>query len=301
MAPEASQVEYDERPRLLLLADSEAARERGRRSAERAGCRVLSAGGLKDGLGRIDQAVDGIFVEVDADGGEPLDLVLDRLEARARTEARLSVVSTPPSLIDAVSARALSPLVQHLCEAPESERIIAIVFAAAPARHMLRDVGKENGGLPRLDQLSQEVARIAQMLAAIAERQERVQRYGAGAQPGAAPIDAGLVRAMIRARRLRDHYLGADLFADPAWDIMLDLFAAQLEQQRVAVSSLCIAAAVPPTTALRWIKSLTDLGLLVRSADPQDGRRVYVELSPEASQALLAYLQAAQRVSPLLL
>ena len=80
---------------------------------------------------------------------------------------------------------------------------------------------------------------------------------------------------------------------------MLDLFAARLEKQKVAVSSLCIAAAVPATTALRWIKTLTDIGILVRAADPQDGRRVYIELAPKAAAGMEAYLRAAQRISTL--
>jgi DNA-binding MarR family transcriptional regulator len=82
---------------------------------------------------------------------------------------------------------------------------------------------------------------------------------------------------------------------------LLDLFAARLEKRSVAVSSLCIAAAVPPTTALRWIKTLTDLGLLVRTADPQDGRRVYIELAPKAAEGVEACLKAALRVSPLII
>jgi hypothetical protein len=261
----------------------------------------LAADGLADGLARLDGAVGPVLVEIDGEGGEVLDQLLGRLQALAEEENRLSVVSTSRRLIDAVAALAPSPLVQHLCEAPEHERVIAIAFAAVPVRQMLQDIGKENGGLPRLDRLSQEVARIAEALTLLAERQDRADRFGGGGQAGALPVDAGLVRSIIRARRLRDQYLGADLFADPAWDIMLDLLAAQMEGQRVAVSSLCIAAAVPPTTALRWIKSLTDLGLLVRAADPQDGRRVYVELAPEAAKALFAYLEAAQRVVPLLL
>ena len=72
--------------------------------------------------------------------------------------------------------------------------------------------------------------------------------------------------------------------------------AARIEGKRVAVSSLCIAAAVPATTALRWIKMLTDRGLFIRSADPQDGRRVYIELSDEAARALTAYLRAVERL-----
>ena len=71
--------------------------------------------------------------------------------------------------------------------------------------------------------------------------------------------------------------------------MLLDLTQAELAQHRVPVSSLCIAAAVPATTALRWIKSMTDSGLFVRRADPHDGRRVFVELSPAASGAMRAY------------
>lgn len=113
-----------------------------------------------------------------------------------------------------------------------------------------------------------------------------------------ADIDAAHIRAIIRARRLRDQFFRSDLFADPAWDMLLDLMAARIEKGRVAVSSLCIAAAVPPTTALRWIKALTDRGLFVRSADPLDGRRVYIALSDEAARSVAAYLRAAQRLAP---
>ena len=78
--------------------------------------------------------------------------------------------------------------------------------------------------------------------------------------------------------------------------MLLDLMAARVEGQAVAVSSLCIAAAVPPTTALRWIKTMTELGLLVRIADPNDRRRVFIELSPRAVSAMAAYLKAMRRL-----
>src|SRR4051794_23213626 len=102
-------------------------------------------------------------------------------------------------------------------------------------------------------------------------------------------VDAATIRREIRGRRLRDHYFRGELFADPAWDMMLDLMAARLENRKVAVSSLCIPAAVPATTALRWIKGLMDRGLFIRVADPQDGRRVFIELSEEAASAMTAY------------
>ena len=94
---------------------------------------------------------------------------------------------------------------------------------------------------------------------------------------------------MIRARRLRARYFDEELFADPAWDMLLDLLQAEIAQHRVPVSSLCIAAAVPATTALRWIKTMTDAGLFRRRADPHDGRRVFIELSREASEGMRRY------------
>ncbi len=97
------------------------------------------------------------------------------------------------------------------------------------------------------------------------------------------------VRTVIRARRLRGRYFAEDLFADPAWDMLLDLLQAELAQLRVPVSSLCIAAAVPATTALRWIKCMTEQELFVRRADPHDGRRVFVELAPQTSASMRRY------------
>jgi DNA-binding transcriptional ArsR family regulator len=112
---------------------------------------------------------------------------------------------------------------------------------------------------------------------------------------GDLPADAGVIRDMIRARRLRDELFGPGLFADPAWDILLDLTAARIEGRSVAVSSLCIAAAVPATTALRWIKQLTEAGLLRRVADPDDGRRIFIELSDDAARMMANYFASAAR------
>jgi hypothetical protein len=145
----------------------------------------------------------------------------------------------------------------------------------------------------RLQQLSEEVGRIAGALAALSE-DEPV----AADEPAAKP-DAAFIRSLIRARRLRDHFFRGEWFADPAWDMLLDLTAARIERRRVAVSSLCIAAAVPPTTALRWIKTLCDQGLFVRIADPQDGRRVFIELAENTALMMEAYLRSAQRFARL--
>lgn len=102
-------------------------------------------------------------------------------------------------------------------------------------------------------------------------------------------VTAGQIRNLLKARRLRDQYFDMELFADPAWDMLLDLMAARLENKNVSVSSLCIAASVPPTTALRWIKTMTEENIFRRRADDRDGRRIFIELSDDAADAMVGF------------
>ena len=57
------------------------------------------------------------------------------------------------------------------------------------------------------------------------------------------------------------------------------------------------AAAVPATTALRWLKTMVQQGVFLRRADPHDGRRVFVELAPQSSQALRHYFAEIGKVA----
>ena len=74
------------------------------------------------------------------------------------------------------------------------------------------------------------------------------------------------------------------------WAILLDLFVNQ-DARRISISSACIASGNPPTTALRWIRQMEASGLLCRKNDGADGRRVFLELTPRARDAVLQYLQ----------
>jgi DNA-binding MarR family transcriptional regulator len=97
------------------------------------------------------------------------------------------------------------------------------------------------------------------------------------------------LRRIIRQRQLRARFFDGDLFADPAWDMLLDLTAARAEHKRVSVTSLCIASGVPPTTALRWISQMTGAGLLERVEDDTDRRRAFIALSEHAADAMARY------------
>ena len=108
--------------------------------------------------------------------------------------------------------------------------------------------------------------------------------------PAAARTSAA-VKALLHARRQRERIFGSDIFADPAWDILLELYAAGLAQRRVPTSELCNSAAVPQSTALRWIEKLDRLGWLHRRADPLDARRMFVELTAKGSAAMERYFK----------
>ena len=97
------------------------------------------------------------------------------------------------------------------------------------------------------------------------------------------------MRQIIRQRQLRARFFDGDLFADPAWDMLLDLTAARAEHLRVSVTSLCIASGVPPTTALRWIGQMVDAGLFQRVEDDTDRRRAFIALSDRAADAMARY------------
>ncbi|MDZ3832351.1 MAG: winged helix DNA-binding protein [Sphingopyxis sp.] len=218
--------------------------------------------------------------------------------------------------------------VHFLVDPDEADRRLALA-AACPERRMSVCDSARDEAMDRIDRLQEEVARISRLLVDLAA--QRTVLPGAmgtgfvppplsGAEEPATAVEAAVrapardftapprsfvpedwtidrqrakqVRHLLRQRRMREQYFPADMFADPAWDMLLDLYAARLERQPVSVSSLCIAAAVPATTALRWIKTMTEAGLFRREADPQDGRRIFIALADAALDAMDRYFEA---------
>lgn len=105
--------------------------------------------------------------------------------------------------------------------------------------------------------------------------------------PAPLSIDLGaFARHLYDERRVRDAALGAELFADPMWDLMLDLYAADAEGTRVSVSAACAASRAPSSSALRYIKEMTAKGLVVRDECRSDARKVYVRLSDKTRVAM---------------
>lgn len=281
-------------PAVLLFGDDAGRRLALAERVTQGGGRIVANAPLAEALARIDRqvATAGVILDIARDDGAALDLLLARLDAMGEAAGRLfAVLIVPPALIDVVAARVAGTGTRILIDPRPDELDAAIAELTEPPSPWVEEGGAASKR--RLAELSEEVGRIARMLASMsADEAERI-----AAEPRLlSSSDGPLVRAFIRLRRLRGQYFMPELFADPAWDILLDLTAARLEGRMVAVSSLCIAAAVPATTALRWITQMTEQAILVRKPDPSDGRRVFIGLSEQAIAGMDAYLASAKAV-----
>ncbi|RYG88962.1 MAG: hypothetical protein EON59_02705 [Alphaproteobacteria bacterium] len=129
-----------------------------------------------------------------------------------------------------------------------------------------------------LEGIARSLATLASETALLASRREAGQLA-----PG--PAVAASIRVHLCSRRARADVLEGSWFADPAWDLLLDLLASQHEGRLISISSACIAASVPPTTALRWLNRMLDAGIIYRIEDIGDRRRSFVGLaSPVAAR-----------------
>ncbi len=142
----------------------------------------------------------------------------------------------------------------------------------------------------QVDRLAEDLAQISASLSGLGRELQPEQGASARNLLHAAD-EAAVVREMITARRRRSRFFPSEIFADPAWDILLDLYLAEIEQRRIMISNLCVAADVPPTTALRWITTLIERGLISRKPDKLDRRRVHVELTQSTSDGMRFYFE----------
>ncbi|MGN6817326.1 MAG: hypothetical protein ACTHJR_01490 [Sphingomonas sp.] len=248
------------RPGALVLGQT-GARIHLAAAAVRAGAEVVAEADWSDAVLPGATGAQIVIAALDDLAGDRLHDAVDRLGHVPETEFGL-IVTLTESQIDAVAAPLLARRITLLCDPQPADLAAAIAQAlVAPAEPAARP-------LP---------ANVA----------DQRSEYGLPAEP--VQVAAADVRKAIRARRLRSRPFPDVLFEDPAWDMLLDLYAAHLERGQVSVSSLCIAAAVPPSTALRWISKMTEDGLFVREPDPFDRRRAFMALSEAALDRMNRY------------
>jgi hypothetical protein len=94
---------------------------------------------------------------------------------------------------------------------------------------------------------------------------------------------------IIQARAARPAFLNVDIFHDPAWDMLLALFAANLGGRSMTVGSLCLASRIPESTAKRYIKYLGGQGLLLQEGEEDYEERGNVQLSKKGIGGMESY------------
>ncbi len=276
---------------------------------------VLAAGGrplgpytaaeLSSDVGVIHGA-RAVFIDMQSGDAEMLQLAND-MSAGDHVMAIMTSMPLLDTVYDLMADSQAHIIVGH----DRAENIMALLSILRPVTQASHEDGGDSAR--ELRHITQQVSAIAQRLAQLSGQPESPDydsrmhegRNGYRNEPAALenglrsgkpvqPLEAGTIRNILRARQMRDRFFEGNLFADPAWDMLLDMTAAHLEEIQVSVSSLCIAACVPPTTALRWIKVMTEQGLFERRADAGDGRRVFIALSDDAFKAVQDYMQAIQ-------
>lgn len=309
----------DERPGLLILAD-DIFLDDVEGLARAARFRLLDIVPLSDASLRLDMQVGcDVILFFCTHPAATLERLLVQVETLAVQNDLSVILVAGLDTVDLAYACIRSDRTQLLCTPDHTDLAAALLTAAGTTpQRTVHEVNQESEGV-RLQQLSEEVSRLARTLEALTARPRlATPSFALGPRISDQPSDyigmpaleplgsaddkadepkvtAAQVRDMLRARRLREEFLPGDLFADPAWDMLLDLLAARLDQERVSVSSLCIASAVPPTTALRWIRTLTEKGFVHRQADPHDGRRVFITLADHTTEALDRWFSGSRR------
>ncbi len=239
--------------------------------------------------------------------------LLAQLDARAAQAGAQLVVSTSLAALDHVFCSFDLSNPQILVDATRSEHLVALgVIIAKTTKMKVRDLSDDDR--VTLLKLAEQVGQIADRLDGLSrpvmaagksddggafrfespdpvfsgkDLEDSSDRLVRAARP--ALPDPRLVRRIIHQRQLRARFFGGELFADPAWDMLLDLTAARAEHKRVSVTSLCIASGVPPTTALRWIAQMKEFGLVERVQDSADKRRAFIALTDKAADAMARY------------
>lgn len=132
---------------------------------------------------------------------------------------------------------------------------------------------------------------------AVAEPATELRRTLREPEPEPSPAEAlppaellAEARRVSASRRIRDRVFGRDLFPNPGWNILIELFIAGEEGRNVTIKSACVAAGVPQSTALRHIAHLIEVRLATRAQHPSDARSAYLKLTDRGRAKMVSVI-----------
>lgn len=97
---------------------------------------------------------------------------------------------------------------------------------------------------------------------------------------------ADFARQLWWERRLRTAFFPAELFSEPAWDLILDIFAAERTGEPVRMSKAHLSACAPPSVAERKARMLVKIGMVTATPVTPGGRKLELKLTPRAASQL---------------
>lgn len=162
-----------------------------------------------------------------------------------------------------------------------------------------------NGEKSRVQELFERAAQFRTMardILAMADEAEAEAMSMVGATHDQAPSKAecnastrsrfvDTVKYHYAIRRMREQHFCKRIFGEPGWDILLELYAAELTDQKVSTSNLILSSSAPNSTALRWIKNLEDSGLIFKTPSHIDGRVQYQRITSAGYEKMTKYFE----------
>lgn len=94
-----------------------------------------------------------------------------------------------------------------------------------------------------------------------------------------AEITEDHILSILLARRGREAAFGANLFSEPPWDVLLELYAARLGARNMSLADLARAIDAPESTTERWVAVLNGRDLVSSENDRIDPARLWIKLT----------------------
>jgi hypothetical protein len=101
---------------------------------------------------------------------------------------------------------------------------------------------------------------------------------------------ATLAQQILSSRHKRATMFGGELFKDPAYDILLEVFSRTQTGELTSPSIACAATSVPHATAVRHISLLVQKSYIERIVNPWDKRSINLKLTPLAMDKMTRWL-----------
>ena len=101
--------------------------------------------------------------------------------------------------------------------------------------------------------------------------------------------------AILAFRRERSKLLPRDIFAEPAWDLLLDLFVADAAGKRITAREVGAKSAVQPSVMSRWVRYLLQVGLVIGTSS--SGLDDELTLSAKGFAAIEQMMQRADAIT----